>query len=211
MATLYGLANSTAATSEPVTVEEARKQVELPAAYTAHDAHLSRLIVAARQRAELVTGRALITSTWDLYLDMWPDYGSCSILLPKPPLQSVTSITYVDGNGATQTWSSANYVVSTSREPGRVALAYGASYPSIRYQPDSIRVRYVAGYGVASAVPQAIKAAILLLVAHWFGNREDAVIGTISSELPTASRALLEQYTVGDEFVAYGGLESGVI
>lgn len=201
---LYGLTNSTAATAEPVSIEEARKQVELPSGYANHDAHLSRLITAARQRAELITGRALVTSTWDLYLDCWPEGGD-PIYLPKPPLQSVTSITYVDGDGATQTWSSANYVVSTSREPGRVALAYGASYPSIRVQPDCIRVRYAAGYGTASSVPQALKAAILLLVAHWFGNREEAVVGTNANELPTASKALLEQFTVGDEFFAYSG------
>lgn len=198
----YGLTLLTPPTVEPVTIAEARKHVELPAGYTKHDDHLARLVKAARQRAEAMTGRQICTATWDLFLDSF-DYDEQCFYLPKPPLQSVTSITYVDTNGATQTWSSANYTVSVSREPGRVSLAYGVAYPSIRFQSDAVRVRYVAGYGVAAAVPDALKEAILLMVGHWFDHREDVIVGTITSEMPNAARDLLMQYQCGDEFVAY--------
>lgn len=201
---LYGLTQSTAPTVEPVSLEEARKQVALPLNYTAHDSELVHLITAARQRAEAITGRQLCTATWDLYLEQFP--ADNIIRLPKPPLSSVTSITYVDLDGSPQTWSSANYVVSTSREPGVVRLAYGISLPSVRYQPDAIRVRYVAGYGGASAVPSALKAALLLTLAHWFDHRTSVVVGTTSSAVPESAMSLLDHYAAGDEFVDYAGV-----
>lgn len=199
---LYGLVQSTLPTVEPVSLAEARKQVEIATGYDRHDDHLTLLIAAARQRAEALTGRQLCTATWDLFLDNFA-YGELYFVVPKPPLQSVTSITYVDTDGVTQTWSSANYVVSMSREPGRVSLAYGISWPEIRYQPDSIRVRYSAGYGLAGSVPQALKAAMLLMVGHWFDHREDVIVGTSTSEMPNAARDLLRQYECGEEFVQY--------
>ena len=52
-------------------------------------------------------GRALLTQTWDMYLDEFPCAGE--IIIPLSPLQSVTSVSYVDQHGATQTWASANY------------------------------------------------------------------------------------------------------
>jgi len=46
-------------------------------------------------------------------------------------------------------------------------------------------------------VTSAIKNAILLIVGHRFANREDVVIGTISSPLPNGSRSLLQHYRFG--------------
>jgi uncharacterized phiE125 gp8 family phage protein len=201
---VYGLTLITAATEEPLLLSEAKKQVELATQDTAHDEHLLRLIKTARQYAEEFTGRALVTQTWDFYLDQWPiDNGM--ILLPKSPLASVTHVKYYDDDGTQQTWSSSNYVVQTSREPGRVSLAYGQSWPSARYQPDSIVVRFVAGAARAS-VPDRIKAAMLLLIGHWFDHREEVNIGSSASEVPFAANALLQQSRIGDEFWNYEGV-----
>lgn len=200
----YGLALATAAASEPLTLAEAKKQVELATQDTAHDEHLLRLITAAREYAEEFTGRAIVTQTWDLFLDAWPVRDIYkTVWLPKPPLQSVTFVKYYDSDGVQQTWQSSNYAVRTSREPGGVSLAYGVQWPSSRYQPDAINVRYVAGYGSRTAVPQSLKAAMLLLVGHWFQFREEAVSGTIMTEVPYAAHALLGQFRVGDGFWAY--------
>src|SRR5512137_379977 len=73
------------------------------------------LIPAATSWAETATGRALITQTWKLLLDGFPSglggwlggyvtTGAASaITLPKPPLQSVTTVKYVDESGVLQT------------------------------------------------------------------------------------------------------------
>ena len=201
---MYGIKLITPATEEPLLLSEAKKQVELATQDTAHDDHLQRLITAARQYAEEFTGRAIVTQTWDLFLDLWPIRNGV-ILLPKSPLASVTHVKYYDLDGVQQTWSSANYVVQTSREPGRIALAYDQTWPGARYQPDSITVRFVAGQA-RTAIPERLKAAMLLLVGHWFDHREEVVVGSTANEIPFAADALLRQCRIGDEFLSYEGL-----
>ena len=199
----YGLSLASGPASEPLTLAEAKKQVELATQDTAHDEHLLRLIAAARKYAEDYTGRAIVTQTWDLFLDSWPvKRGELTVWLPKPPLQSVTFVKYYDGDGVQQTWSSANYVVRTSREPGCISLAYGISWPTFRFQPDTINIRYVAGYGARTSVPENMKAAMLLMVGHWFSHREEVVAGQANA-VPFAAHALLDTLRVGDEFQCY--------
>jgi len=117
-----------------------------------------------------VLGRALLTQTWDMKLDAFPDDGE-PIQIPLPPLQSITSITYVDGEGATQTFDSANYAVDVASQPGVISLAYGASWPVTRDQRNAVTIRFVAGYGAAAAVPAPIKDGIKMQVDAKFYQR----------------------------------------
>src|SRR5690606_14420890 len=138
---------------------------------TDEDTLITGLIAAARETVETFAGRALITQTWELVLDDWPD--SDTIKLPRPPLQSVTSVTYVDEAGVSHTLSSASYIVDTDSEPGRLVLKAGESWPSETLQAaNGVRVRYAAGYGAAAAVPEKFKLAVKLLAVHWYENRE---------------------------------------
>lgn len=199
----YYLSQYAAPTEEPLALSEAKKQVELPTAYTAHDEHLSRLIVAARQHFESETNRQICTATWDLVTDRFPDESCEPISLPKSPVASVASVSYVDTNGATQAWGSSNYVLS-KREPATIRTAYGVTWPLTRCQPDAVTIRYVCGYGGQSSVPQELRAGLLLLVSHWFSHRELSVTGTIISEVPRSVQAIIDHYRVGDEFTEYG-------
>jgi uncharacterized phiE125 gp8 family phage protein len=142
-----------------------------------------------------------VSTTWTLALDRFP-VGTDPILLPMAPLQSITSITYLDSSGASQTWSSAYYRVTVSRHPGRVVPIVGQSYPTTYQTTDAVTVRFVAGYGAASAVPLALKQAILLLVTNWFENR--SAVGDAGKEIPFSVNALLQAYDTGDEFACYG-------
>jgi uncharacterized phiE125 gp8 family phage protein len=199
---MYGLKIATAATALPVSLDEARQQVGV-AEDTHHDAKLSGLIDAATEYVQTHTGRQLINATFDFYLDAFP-YCDSYILLPRSPLVSITSVKYVnESDGVLTTWSSANYAAVTSREPGMVALAYQTAWPSsVRFLPESVVIRFVAGYGAtALTVPVRAKQAILLLVSHWFTNREP--VGR-AGEIVHTLDALLEQLRVGEEFLTYG-------
>lgn len=192
---MYGLTLQTAATSEPVTLDEARRQLAL-GDNTSHDAMLLTYITAARDYVERYCNRQLVTATWDFQFDQFP-CGLDPIYCPRAPLASVTSITYLAAaDGASTVWSSANYRVITSTEPGYIVPAYEVTYPATRGIAGAITVRFVAGAAVAS-VPMQLKQAILLLVTNLFESRGGEMY------MSDAVKFLLESYRVADDFIRY--------
>lgn len=187
-----GLSLTSAPASEPVTLTEAK--AHLRETGTGQDTLITSLITAARRWCEQYQQRAYITQTYTLKLDGFPcepeGITGPVILLPKPPLVSVTSITYVDGDGASQTVSASDYVVQTDTTPGQIALAYDDTWPVTRAQENAVTVVYVAGYGAAAAVPETVKAAIKLVLADLYRVRETSIIGTIETPNPAAVRLL---------------------
>lgn len=170
---------------------------------TAEDALISALVTAAREKVESYLGRKLITQTWDIFLDEFPDDDF--IQIPWGNLASVTSLKYKDTEGTESTWAASNYIVDTNRDPGRVCLTYGNVWPSGPFYPAiPIAIRFVCGYGAAgTSVPESIKTAIKILAAQWFENREPVVIGpgVQVSELPLGIKALLGPYRIWGDFV----------
>lgn len=176
---------------EPLTVAEAKAHLRVD--HTTDDAHIESLIKAARLAAEKFQGRRYINQTYRYYLNWFPAAGY--IELPYCPLSSVTSITYEDENGDTQTLATSRYQVDTKSEPGRVYLEPGTTWP--RVEPDRINavtITYVVGYGTTSAsVPENVRHAIRLLVGDMYNHREDTVVGQQANELPMGVKSLLWQ------------------
>ncbi|MES2126655.1 MAG: hypothetical protein V4463_05230 [Pseudomonadota bacterium] len=169
-----------------------------PNANTTDDPLLSMLIYSARVAAETITRRALVTQTLELVLDRFPCW---EMSIPRPALQSVTSITYVDTDGATQVLAPTGYLVDPSGEPGRLTPAFGLIWPVTRYQMNAVRVRYVAGYGDASAIPAGIKTWMLMRIATLWENRSEVSIDSRITlvELPADFvDGLLDPYRVED-------------
>jgi uncharacterized phiE125 gp8 family phage protein len=192
---------STAPTSEPITLAEAR--LHLRVTDDSEDALLESLIKSARMAAENFCNRSLMPQTLDLYLDRFP-CGE-AIRLPRGPVTSVTSIVYTAADGtANTTWSSANYSTDLFSEPVRIVPIPTQSYPSTYSGVNTVRVRYVAGYATAALVPTPIKQAMLMMMGHWYEARSTVLVGGISKELEFATTALLTQFQVGDEFTSYG-------
>jgi len=183
----WALVRVTQPAEEPVTLEEAKIHLRVDA--TDEDALISSLIVSAREHVEGFQGRSLVTQTWRLSLDRFP--RGRVIRLPRPPLQSVTSITYIDPDGNQQMLAPGAYDVDADSEPGRVVLKDSAGWPDTADMPSAVLITYEAGYGSARAVPQAVKQAMLLLIGHWHANRETAVVGSTTHELSFAVKALL--------------------
>lgn len=184
-----GLSVVTPPTAEPVSLAEAKAHCRVS---VADDAGLiAGYLMAARIHAEVYTGRALSTQTLQFTID--GDWPCDRIDLPRPPLQSVTAITYSDTAGATQTLAADQYRVDTTAHQGFVERAYGVIWPAVRDQARTIVVTYVAGY---AQIPEPIRQAILLLVGHFYENREAVVIGQAPTELPMGVDALLFPFRV---------------
>ena len=152
---------------------------------TNEDTTITALMAAAQRMVEGPTGcgLALKTSTWVLSLDSWP----AQIDLEFGPVASITSLTYLDAGGARQTLAGSDYLVDLTCRPARIVPAWGKSWPNTREQPGSVLITYVAG---AATVAADLTAAMTLLVAHWFANRE-AVADAGLAPLPIGVEALL--------------------
>jgi uncharacterized phiE125 gp8 family phage protein len=185
---------------EPLTLEEAKAHLRVDV--DVEDELIMALIVAARGAAEDYTLRALVTQTWRLTIDYcWPyveEGGSCfpRIVLPRPPVASVSSISYVDLNGDTLPLAADQYMVY-KRDTGETAIepAYDVIWPDVRDVPAAITVEFVAGVASA-AVPQPIKQAMLLLIGHLYEHREAVNVGNIVNVMPLATQWLLDPYRV---------------
>lgn len=201
---MYGLVQITPPTEEPVSLAEAKAWLRLDAADD--DRLVLGLIATARAVVEQLYGRQLVTATWKLTLDRFPGGTSGweqvarglsgwagylpALLLPRPPLQSVSHVKYLDGAGVEQTLASTAYAVDAIQQPGRLALAYGQSWPVPLEAPGAVRITYVAGHGGAAQVPPDVKTALLMAVARLYERRGDE--DGPPEALPRATRLLLD-------------------
>lgn len=187
--------------AEPVLLDEIKAHLNL-LDDSSQDGLVISAMIGARQMVEEWTERALVQQTLEW---LTPRFPGCPpdwqtyIVLPRPPLLSVTSISYVDADGALQTVAAADYSVLAPSGPaaahGEVCPAVGKSWPTaLAYQRDAVRVRYVAGYGGPEAVPDPIRSAIKLMVSDLFEHREAQFVGVSVSANPTVER-LLAPYT----------------
>ena len=178
----------TAPSTEPLTTAEAKAHLRVTG--SDDDTPIDDIVAAAREYIEGETNRALITQTWDLFLDDFPNTNA--IVLPWPPLGSVTTVKYTpDADSGTTTFASSKYIVDTASEPGRIVLEKDETWPTdVLKSVNGVEVRFVAGYGAASAVPKRLKHLNYLLVGHWYNNREALVLGTITKEIELAVQTL---------------------
>lgn len=165
------LSLTTPPAEEPVTLAEAKAHLKLDT--DDDDTLVESLIAAARARAEWHTGRAFVRQGWTLWLDAWPYDGIVEI--PLPPLVSVASVTTYAVDDTATVLDADSYRVDAVSAPGRLAIKNALSPPVVTLRTiDGIAIAYTAGYGEASAVPAAIKQAILCIVADLYANRGDA-------------------------------------
>jgi len=183
---------NTAPAIEPISTADAKTHLRIDT--SDDDAYIDAIVKAARVYAENFLRRALITQTWDLYLDAFPSVG---ISMPKAPIQSVSAITYVDTDGVTQTLASSVYTVDAYADPGKIILAYQQSFPSTRAVANAVKITFIAGYGSAvSDIPEQIIQGMKLLIGHLYENREQVIVGTSVSDLPMTIETLLRAYQV---------------
>lgn len=157
--------------------------------FTDDDVLITALISAARQAAEMLTGRQIVTARWKLVLDSFPgpslmgvpagdpfSLPGHAILLPKSPLASVVSIQYLDMSGAWQTMPATDYTVDAACEPARITPVFGKIWPIRQPQIASVAVTFDAGYGPAASVPEGIKSWIKLRLGSLYAHREEVAL-----------------------------------
>ena len=174
----------TPAAQEPVSILEARQHLRVD--FDDDDALILALIAAARQSAEMLTGRQFVTARWKLVLDSFPGPSLMgvpagqaftlpghAVLLPKSPVASVVEIRYLDMAGAWQVMPAANYTVDNACEPARITPVFGQIWPVALPQIGAVSVTFDAGYGSAADVPEGLKSWIKLRLGSLYAHREE--------------------------------------
>lgn len=156
----------TPASALAVSLAEAKLHLRVDG--TDEDALITAMITAATETAEQITGRAIMPQTWALTLDEFP----AVIELTRVPVASVTSVTYVDTAGATQTLTGTRLRNVDDYSSALIVPAYNLEWPETLNDVGVVSVQYVAGYANAAAVPESIKSWIKLNVAAMYENRE---------------------------------------
>lgn len=172
------------------------------AATNAEDTLLEAIRAAAIGHVEDITRRALLTQTWDYYLDAFPDADF--IKLPFGNLQTIDSIKYYGSDGnATSLVALTDYLSEPNGEGiGRVVLPYGASWPSFTAYPSNpIQIEYTCGWTAAALVPPQIRAALLLICGDLYENREGQVLNSFGYHENKAVQNLLASQRLWDEFL----------
>lgn len=170
--------------AEPISLADAKLWLRLD--HTAEDTLVESLIQIVREQVEN-HGIAVLSQTWDLRLDRFPSV----IRIPMTPVQEVSSISYVDGNGDTQTLATVNYAVDFYATPARIVPAYGTSWPSARSEPNAVTVRFIAGYGggaTPAEIPERILHAMRLAITTAYAMRAD------HEAVQTAVERVLDNY-----------------
>lgn len=183
---------------EPITLDEAKDHMRIEV--ETDDALIVALIQAAREDSESHTNRAFITQDWKWELDRFPTRSTWVLRPPKPQLQSITQIDYIDTAGATITWPSTEYKVDAPNGPhathGRIAPAFSFQWPQTRAELNAVIITFKVGYGDGPGdVPQLIRSAMLLFIAHLYEHRETVIIGQTAQEMPVGAERLLSRFT----------------
>lgn len=157
---------------------------------TDQDALLQLLIDAATSELDGMTGilgRCLIAQTWRFDFDSFAH----EIRLPLAPLIAVTSVSWKDAPGASQTVAPTVYHAVEDALSPVVRLASGQSWPTPAIRPDAVSITAQLGYGAsATDVPGGIRFAAQLAIADGYANREAQIVGTIVAESLTRNRTL---------------------
>jgi uncharacterized phiE125 gp8 family phage protein len=187
-------------TTEPITLATARLHLRLdavgsPAAHP-DDALVTALIKTARESVESFTELTVAQTTFALALDEFPVN---EIPLGTSPVNSITSITYTDTNGATQTLNANQYIFDSYSNPAKIFPV--TTWPHTKIVPNAVIVRFAAGFtdGLSPneyPMPTALKQAMLLYIGELYENREAINVGNIVSEIPYGMIHLMTPYRI---------------
>lgn len=140
----------TTSPAPPITLQDIAGHARVDE-YTEEEGLIGGYIKAATDMAERILSRQLMTATYEVKMDRFP---GGTILLPYPPLQAVSSISYYDINETITTLDPSTYYVDVDSEPGRIVVKN--SWPLIYDRPNAVTITFTAGYASAGDIPDNI-------------------------------------------------------
>ncbi|HEV7880236.1 head-tail connector protein [Bradyrhizobium sp.] len=176
--------------AEPWSVAEAKAFLRVE--HGDDDAIIASLIAAARAQVEALSRRALLTQRWRFVRDAWPVDGRLSLRMG--PLRSVIAARVFDAAGNAHSIDAASFVADAA---ANVIASPSWALPLPGRGTAGIELDVELGYGANAAdVPDGLRHAVRMLVAHWYENRGLAALGAGVAVLPAGADALIAPYRV---------------
>jgi len=170
----------------PLTVEQLKAHARIT--HAEEDDLVAAYLAAAAEDVAAFLGRAVGQTVYRLTLDRWPD-RACPVLLPRPPVQSIDAVRYLDTSGDWQSIAPAELQQDLAREPARLLPAVGDTWPDTQQGAvAAVEIEFTAGDD--AAVPQRALQAIRMQAAGLFEFREDLQTDAVRA-LPGGTRRLL--------------------
>ena len=179
-------------TFEPISLQHAKDELKITSSPSEDALNLDR-IARAREWVEDEMGLRFVPQTWEYYLDYFP---AVIRLYDISPLQSVTSIQYIDTDGVTQTLDASLYTVDAKKKPGEIHPAWGKTWPSTRSDPNAVTVTAVVGYTTLAKIPKMLTGYMLALISEMEVHRSPIITGTIVQRVPLHVIAAAQAYKV---------------
>ena len=182
----------TAPSTTPVSLAEAKTHLRVTG--SDDDTYITTLIDVATQTAEEFLNLKLMSQTWVLYLDEFPDYFD--LLIGTLKTASIGGIKYYNDSNVLTTLADSNYFIDEFHRPARVYFADDFTITDTFDRPNAVAVEFTLGFSTASNVPAPIRQAILLMIGTYYEIRQNVVTGTIATHIPQTSEFLLRQYRI---------------
>ena len=178
----------------PLTLAEAKTHLRV--IDSEEDDHIAGLIRAAADKIERDTGLVLRQRAVSVAFDGWATNGRQRLPLWRGPVVSVTGVAYDDEAGAEQVLAVNQYRSRSFAGASWIVPANGVTWPAVESGVGTVRVTYQAGYASNDAVPASLRHAALLLIGHWYENREAVNSDRTPVDVPLAYDALISPYRV---------------
>ncbi|TAK49744.1 MAG: hypothetical protein EPO23_00475 [Xanthobacteraceae bacterium] len=178
----------TAPAAEPLSLDDARRYLRVE--HDDDDATIAALIAAARNHVEALTRRVLITQTWRFVRDDWP--GDGRIRLRMGPLRGLSAARLIDAQGTAAALDAGLFVADRA---SNTLTASPWALPVPGRATAGIELDIALGFGPAPEdVPDMLRHAIRMLVAHWYENRGLVGIGQSVAMMPPTVAAMLTSF-----------------
>lgn len=157
----------------PVTIDAAKMHLRMDD-LSHEDTVIQSMVMSAASHVEKQYGMALLTQTVTEYWSAFPCLDSEPMVLRIQPVQSVTSVQYIDTDGLTQTWDTDEWTYGGYNGATFIVPLPDYTWPVTWAVPNAVTVTYEAGFGdTPDSVPPAVAHAIKFMVADMFERRED--------------------------------------
>ncbi len=174
--------------TEPLSLQDVKEHLRID--HEHEDNLLMETLKAARQFAEFGSGQKCITQTWRQYTSAFPQNGCVDIQVA--PVISITSVVAFDEEGNSSVLPPETYSVLLGETP---AVLQFSNLNDTSAAANGLEIDVVAGFGDFGVdVPDSLKRAILLLVAHWYEFRGAVSPQNQPVSLPAGFERLISQF-----------------